>query len=71
MNAHTAIVGSREEELTAEVDATDALRRQMRRGDLRELLDAHVEERGVFSAEEIAEAREALYGQGRVRVVKL
>ena len=40
----------------------DALLRQMRREDLRELLDAHIEKHGEFSAEEMAEAREALYG---------
>jgi len=34
----------------------------MRREDLRELLDEHIKEHGEFSAEELAEARDALYG---------
>jgi hypothetical protein len=40
----------------------DALLKQMRREDLRELLDEHIKEYGEFSAEELSEAHDALYG---------
>ncbi|THV27602.1 hypothetical protein [Glycomyces paridis] len=41
----------------------DALLKQMRREDLRELLDDHIERHGEFSAGELAEAHDALYGE--------
>lgn len=40
----------------------EALLRQIRRDNLRELIDAHTEQHGQFTAEELAEARRALHG---------
>lgn len=39
----------------------DALLKQMRREDLRELIDAHIEEHGEFTPEELSDAHDALY----------